>query len=64
MVYNQLLDVLNKINDTKESKVPDEILAEVLAIVMKNPLDEDRGKCQDQIKLILSQRWGGSRDDN
>jgi hypothetical protein len=64
MVYDQLLNVLNKINGTKESRVPDDILAKVLAIVMRNPLEEDRGKCQDQIKSILSQRWSGSKDDN
>ena len=57
MIYDQLFDVMRKINNSKESKVPEEILAAVLKIVIKNPLDEDRGKCQDQIKLILSQEW-------
>jgi hypothetical protein len=64
MVYNQLLNVLNKINGTKESKVPENILAEILEVVIRNPLEEDRGKCQDQIKLILSQKGMGSENDN
>ncbi|NLJ37181.1 MAG: hypothetical protein GX432_00245 [Candidatus Atribacteria bacterium] len=64
MVYDQLLDVLKKINNTKESKVPEDILAAVLKIVMRNPLDDDRRKCQDQIKLILSQKWSGVENDN
>jgi len=50
MVYTELLNILKEINNTKESKVPEEILEEVLAIVIKNPLDDDRVKCQDQNK--------------
>ena len=58
VTYCELLDVLNKINNSREAKVPEDVLEEVLAIVIRNPLPEDRGRCQDQIKLILSQRLG------
>ena len=63
MTQNELLNALIDISNSREFKVPDDILREILAIVIKNPLPEDRGKCQEQIKLVLSQRWSVENDN-
>jgi len=57
-----LLDVLHRINRKRAQPVDDEFLDQLLALVIKNPLDEERQQCQDQIKTILNQRTGGRRN--
>ena len=59
-----LVDVLHRINRKRAQPVDEELLDQVLALVIKNPLDEDRAHCQEQIKTILYQRIGGGRNAN
>jgi len=59
MDVNELVDVLNRINSNQKNPVDPKILKQVIALVVLNPLDEDRAKCQDQINMILSQSIGG-----
>ena len=54
MNTEELLTVLCETNKKKGSPVDDEILKGILSIVILNPLDESRGKSQDQIHYILS----------
>ena len=50
----ELLEVLQKTNKKKDSPVDEEILKAILSIVILNPLDENRGRSQDQIHYTIS----------
>ena len=54
MNTEELLNVLRETNKKKGSPVDDEILKGILSIVILNPLDESRGRSQDQIHYVLS----------
>lgn len=54
MNAEELLEVLRKTNKKKDSPVNEEILEAILSIVILNPLDENRGKSQEQIHYVLS----------
>jgi hypothetical protein len=54
MNTEELLNVLRETNKKKCSPVDEEILKAILSIVILNPLDESRGKSQDQIHYVLS----------
>jgi hypothetical protein len=54
MNTEELLNVLRETNKRKGSPVDEEILKAILSIVILNPLDESRGKSQDQIHYVLS----------
>jgi len=54
MDTEELLNVLRETNKKKGSQVDEEILKAILSIVILNPLDESRGKSQDQIHYVLS----------
>jgi len=54
MNTEELLNVLRETNKKKGSLVDEEILKAILSIVILNPLDESRGKSQDQIHYVLS----------
>jgi len=56
MKNQELLDVLLKINETRENKVERESLEQILAIVIMNPLLEDRAQCQDQLMVLINQK--------
>lgn len=57
----EILDILKKINIELGRPVTDELFGQIISLVIKNPLDEDRGKCQDQILEIINQIIGGSQ---
>lgn len=62
MNFEDLVDVLRRINRERDNPVDDDLLKAVVALVMKNPLDEDRGRCQEQLALLIMNRAGGARD--
>ncbi len=59
MEFEEMVSVLKRMNKEADESVPDNLLEEILALVLKNPLDSDRGKCQEQIMTIINQRVGG-----
>jgi len=56
MEFEDMVSILQRINKEQSAYVPDELLKEILALVLKNPLDADRGKCQEQIMALINQR--------
>ena len=52
----EILTILENINAELGKPVTDELLGQIISLVMRNPLDEDRGKCQEQILEIINQR--------
>lgn len=58
MELDEMMSALRMTNKKCEKPIPEKVLKEVLALVIKNPLEKDRLKCQEQIQLILSQRSG------
>ena len=51
----EIFEVLKEINEEKGKKVEEDLLKWIIDRVIKNPLDEDRKKCQDQIEKILQE---------
>ncbi len=58
MKEEEIIDVIKKINVQKGKPVDEELLTQIAALVIKNPLDEDRQRCQRQILEIINQRIG------
>lgn len=58
MEFDEMVSVLNRINEKAESPIDRELLRQILAIVIKNPLDSDRGRCQEQIMELIKQKRG------
>lgn len=54
MNVEELLEVLRETNRKKGSPVDEKMLEAILQIVMLNPLDENRGRSQEQIHYVLS----------
>jgi len=50
-----LFVVLEKTNEKMGKPVDSELLKQVMALVKKNPLEEDRSRCQDQILAIIKE---------
>ena len=61
MSEEDILKILKDINSELGKPVTDELLEQIISRVIANPLDEDRGKCQDQIFEIITQRVGGNK---
>ncbi len=59
MEFEEMVSILKRINKEADESVPDNLLEEILALVLKNPLESDRGKCQEQIMTIINQRVEG-----
>ena len=55
----EIFEVLKEINEEKGKEIDNDLLERIIAIVIKNPLDEDRRRCQDQIDMILQQYLRG-----
>ncbi len=53
-----MVSVLSRVN--KKSKTPsdDELIKQILTLVIRNPLDSDRGRCQEQIMELIKQKKG------
>ena len=63
MEFKEMVLVLKQVNEKSKNPVDLQLLEQILALVMKNPLDSDRGMCQDQIMTLLKQK-GGDWDYN
>ena len=50
----ELLKVLVETNRKRQNPVNADILKQILSIVILNPLEEDRGRSQDQIRQIIT----------
>jgi len=59
MKNEELLTVLKKINNYKQEPIDEKLIEQILAIVMLNPLLEDRASCQDQLKYLIEQHVKG-----
>jgi len=51
-------DVLARVNQSATMPVDEIILNQILALVIKHPLDSDRGLCQDRITELIKQNRG------
>jgi hypothetical protein len=51
----ELFEVLVKTNQANGNKVDDNLLKEIMVLVKRSPLSEDRSRCQDQIELLIKQ---------
>ncbi len=58
MEFEEMVSVLKKVNEGMDEQVDEKLLEQILALVMRNPLDSDRGRCQDQIMELIKQRGG------
>ncbi len=57
-VDENLLKILSETNEKNGSLVEGEIIEKIFALVVLNPLPQDRKRCQNQIKeLILQEDW-------
>lgn len=56
MEDQELIDAILKTNAVVENPVEENLLKQILAIVMLNPFNEDRGKSQEQLKFLLNQK--------
>jgi hypothetical protein len=57
--FEEMLNVLKETNKKRKNRVPEGVLKEILALVIENPLENDRMLCQSQIEMVLTQRNGG-----
>lgn len=62
MNFDDLIEVLRKVNHGRPDPVDEELLRKIVALVIKNPLDEDRAHCQEQLALIISQHIPGKQN--
>jgi hypothetical protein len=56
MEFIEMLQIIEKVNKKSKNPVDNKLLEQILALVIKNPLDEDRALCQDQIQELIKQR--------
>ena len=59
MESEEMVSVLKRTNKELNNSVSEQLLAEILALAIKNPLDSDRGKCQEHLKELINRRFGG-----
>jgi hypothetical protein len=59
MDFSDLVEILKKINNQREHPVDDDLLQQIVAIVVKHPLNEDREISQSQIAALINDRAGG-----
>ena len=55
MKNEELLAVLIETNKKMSKPIDENILKNILSIVILNPLEEDRGTSQEQIRYLISQ---------
>lgn len=58
MKFEEMVAVLNRVNQKVEKPVEETILKQILALVIKNPLPSDRGRCQEQMMELIKQNMG------
>lgn len=57
-MQEDLYAVLDKSNSKRGESVDSKLLKQIIAIVIKNPLNEDRARCQEQIHMVVKQFLG------
>jgi hypothetical protein len=62
MKFDELVEVLQRTNQLHNDQASDELLRKIVALVVRNPLEEDRAQCQEQIAVIISQAVGDTKD--
>lgn len=55
MKNEELIEVLIETNKKTSKPIDEKILKNILSIVILNPLEEDRGTSQEQIRYLISQ---------
>jgi len=53
----ELYDVLNQVNSKMGNLAEEADLKKILSIIIMNPLDDDRKRCQEQIKYIINSKY-------
>jgi hypothetical protein len=64
MNIDELVAVLNRLNRESEKPIDEGFLKEIIALVMKNPLPQDRAQCQERLAVIIAQKVGGKKRDH
>jgi len=59
-MQEDILNVLIKTNQQMGGLVDDNLLTSILILVKRNPLNDDRSICQDQIEYLIKQIKGES----
>ncbi len=62
MDIGELRNVLRRVNNQRDVPVAIESLEQVVALVVKNPLDDDRLRCQEQISVLVRGKVRGPDD--
>ena len=62
MNFDEITEVLVRISEKRKKPVDKALLKEIVALVVKHPLIDDRGQCQDQIQELIAQRVKGKTD--
>jgi hypothetical protein len=52
----ELLDILKKINEKQGNKIDNSIIVEILLLINKYPLEDDRNTCQDRIRQLINEK--------
>lgn len=55
MKNEELIAVIIETNNKMSNPIEEDILKNIMSIVMLNPLEEDRGTSQEQIRYLISQ---------
>jgi hypothetical protein len=56
MNFEELLAVVKNVNSKRPNPVDEQFLAEIIALVVRKPLDDDRASCQDQMAELIAGR--------
>lgn len=57
-MQEDLYAVLEKSNLKRGESADSELLKQIIALVVKNPLNGDRARCQEQIHMLVKQSLG------
>jgi hypothetical protein len=59
MEQSDLLKILLKTNSSSLQPINEQVLKDILKLVVQYPLDDDREKCQEEIKKVLARQSPG-----
>jgi len=62
--FEDLYGILKRVNEKQEKPISEETLKQILALVMRNPLPDDRGSAQEQIYDVLRKKLRLEVDDD
>jgi hypothetical protein len=55
----ELVKVLIKTNTASLQPIKEDVLRDILALVIQYPLDDDRQKCQEEIRKVMAKQPPG-----